>query len=95
METPSSFQTGTKDCNEHRAGGTVRSQLRLFCATSGRNRHSSTVGGILASITEAEIRVAIQAHLQEEAEKEGGREGGMRESRSMKGGGGVLHAHTV
>lgn len=53
------------------------------------------MGGILASITEAEIRVAIQAHLQEEAEKEGGREGGMRESRSMKGGGGVLHAHTV
>lgn len=56
---------------------------------------AGTVGGILASITEAEIRVAIQAHLQEEAENEGGREGGMRESRSMKGGGGVLHAHTV
>lgn len=58
----------------------MRSQIPLFCATSVRNRHSSTVGGILASISEAAIRVAIQAHLLEEGgrKREGGKEGGER-----------------
>lgn len=59
------------DC---RAGGTVRSQIHPFCATSGRYRHSSTAAGILASIREAAIRVAIQAHLPEEARRRKGRE---------------------
>lgn len=57
----------------------------FFSATSRRHRHSSTVGGILASISEAAIRVAIQAHLPEDGGRE--QEGGERESRSMRGGG--------
>lgn len=63
----------------------VRSRIPLFCSTSGRNGHSSRVGGILANISEAAIRVAIQAHLLEERGREGR---GRRKNRSMRGGGG-------
>lgn len=77
-------ETGTKDCGGIGAEGTVRSQIPLFCATSGRDRHSSTMGGILANISEAAIRVAIQAHLPEDRGREGR---GRRKNRSMRGGG--------
>lgn len=62
-------------------GATVRSQIRPFCATSGRDRHSSTAAGILASIREAAIRVAIQAHLPEEARRKREGEGAKEEER--------------
>lgn len=68
--TPPWFQTGTKDCSEHGPEGMIRSQIPSSCATSGRKRHSSTVGGILANISEAAIRVAIQAHLPEDRGRE-------------------------
>ena len=84
--------------------------LFFFCATSGRKRHgSSTVGGILASTSEAAIREAIQAHLPEDGrEGEGGRgKEGRREEREQiyerrrrwrrrrRTVGGALHAHRV
>ncbi len=72
----------------------------FFRATSGRNRHSSTVRGILASISEAAIRVAIQAHLPEDGGRQGGREGSReREEREQiyerRKRRGVLHARRV
>lgn len=43
------------------------------------------MGGILASISEAAIRVAIQAHLPEDGGREGGREGRREEREQIYG----------
>lgn len=85
---------------EGETGHEARLDLKcpFFCATSGRNRHSSTVGGILASISKAASRVAIQAHLPEEGGWEWGREGGKQGERAdlwEEEGGGVACSQSV
>lgn len=78
LEQRIAVETGKKERLDHK-------KPSFFCATSGRKRHSSsTVGGILASISEAAIREAIQAHLPEDGgrEREGGTEG-RREEREQ------------